>query len=200
MDNLEARWRLEIDSKENSYYASTYSSWLSYGTGIITDIMENLQLRIKDVHIRYEDSISIPNQPVAFGLTIESLSAQSCDSFWVPGFAHVENTTSSFKLLEMQKLAIYWTAVNQSQLFSDMSLAPLSVAMSPNESSSYNKHYILPPVSAQAHVRRNRSEQPLRNLDSPRIACDLQLDEVPLTLVDVSIIISLFNIFISIQC
>lgn len=45
LDRLEAKWRLETETKDNStYYASTYSSWLNYGTGFITDIIENLQV------------------------------------------------------------------------------------------------------------------------------------------------------------
>lgn len=59
--------------------------------------------------------------------------------------------------------------------------------MSPNKNASYNDHYILSPVSAQAHFKRNRSEQPLRSTDTPRIVCDLHLQEVPLILVDVII-------------
>lgn len=45
LDAFEARWHLENEAKENSgYYASSYSSWLSYGTGLITNIVENLQV------------------------------------------------------------------------------------------------------------------------------------------------------------
>lgn len=42
------------------YYASSYSSWMNYGTSLITNIIENLQLNIKDVHIRYEDGVTLP--------------------------------------------------------------------------------------------------------------------------------------------
>jgi vacuolar protein sorting-associated protein 13D len=57
--------------------------------------------------------------------------------------------------------------------------------MSPNQTTKQIRHYILAPVSAMAHVKRNRSEQPLRSSDTPRLVCDLILDEVPLILVDV---------------
>lgn len=49
------------------------------------------------------------------------------------------------------------------------------------------KNYILPCVSAQAHLKRNCSTQPLRS-STPRIVCDLILEEVHLTLVDVSLL------------
>lgn len=60
--------------------------------------------------------------------------------------------------------------------------------MSPNKNNRYSDHYILPSVSAEAHVKRNRCEHPLRNTDTPRIVCDLHLQEVPLTLVNVRLI------------
>lgn len=45
LDSFEAKWRLENECKDNSgYYASSYSSWLSYGTGFITNIIERLQV------------------------------------------------------------------------------------------------------------------------------------------------------------
>lgn len=48
LDRFEARWRFENESRDNAgYYASSYSSWLNYGTGLITNIIENLQVRLK---------------------------------------------------------------------------------------------------------------------------------------------------------
>nr|XP_015839049.1 PREDICTED: vacuolar protein sorting-associated protein 13D isoform X1 [Tribolium castaneum] len=185
LDIIEARWRLETESRDSSsYYASSYSSWLGFGAGLVSDIIENLQLKIQDVHIRYEDSVSIPNKSVAFGVTMESLSAQSCDANWAPGFSHWAMGAESFKILEMQKFAIYWVDLEPSQLLSRLGLGDLAIAMSPTQTTKQTRHYILAPVSALAHVKRNRSEQPLRSSDTPRVVCDLILDEVPLTLID----------------
>lgn len=50
------------------------------------------------------------------------------------------------------------------------------------------KRHILPPVNARAHIKRDRTERPLRSINKPRIIVDLLLDEVPLSLTDVSII------------
>ncbi|KAK4875461.1 hypothetical protein RN001_011883 [Aquatica leii] len=186
LDAIEARWRFEIEAKDSStYYASTYSSWLSFGTGLITDIIENLQLRIKDVHLRYEDNFSIPKEVITFGLTMDYLSVQSCDSSWVPGFLHWSTSTESYKILEMHKLAIYCLTVDSSQVFSKLSPTEIMDAMSLNQHSGFVNHYILPPVSAEAHLKKNRSERPLRSSDTPRFVCNLTLQEVPITLVDV---------------
>ena len=50
LDGIEAEWRSEHDSQ-----GSQYSSWMSYGTSVVANIIENLQVQILDVHIRYED-------------------------------------------------------------------------------------------------------------------------------------------------
>ena len=34
--------------------SSTSSSWFSYGTAMVANIVENIQLDIRDIHIRYE--------------------------------------------------------------------------------------------------------------------------------------------------
>ncbi|KAF5273971.1 hypothetical protein FQA39_LY01087 [Lamprigera yunnana] len=185
LDAIEARWRFEVEAKDNStYYTSTYSSWLGFGTGLITDIIENLQLRIKDVHLRYEDNFSIPNEVISFGLTMDYFSVQSCDANWVPGFLHFSTSIESYKVLEIHKLAIYCLILDSSQMFSKLSPIEIMEAMSSSQHSRFTNHYILPPVSAEAQFKKNRSERPLRCSDTPRIVCNLTLQDVPLTLVD----------------
>ncbi|KAK9889536.1 hypothetical protein WA026_006891 [Henosepilachna vigintioctopunctata] len=187
LDKMEARWRLETESVDNNchtYYSSTYSTWLNFGTGVISDIIENIQLKILDVHIHYEDTIGIKDKMMVFGITIDSLSAQSCDSNWSPGFCHLDKGGESFKLLEMQKLGIYWEELKPDEMKGKQSLGDLAISMSPQNTMKNVKHFILPPASAQAHLKNNHSEQPLRSMDTPRFACDLVLDDVPITLVD----------------
>lgn len=62
-------------------------------------------------------------------------------------------------------------------------------------SGSYKNDYILSPVDAHAHVKRNRSEKPIRHKGNPRIVCDLTLEDVPLALSDVRIIIFVLQYF-----
>lgn len=49
---MEAHWRLENDSKDiNTYYSTTYSSWMNFGAGVISDIIENIQVGFIDIRI-----------------------------------------------------------------------------------------------------------------------------------------------------
>jgi len=69
-------------------------------------------------------------------------------------------------------------------LLNNMSIYCMQVAVS--QFTTLKHQFLLSPVSAQAHVKRNRSEKPLRSRTQPRIICDLHLEEVPLSLTDVS--------------
>jgi vacuolar protein sorting-associated protein 13D len=69
-------------------------------------------------------------------------------------------------------------------LLNNKSMYCLQVAVS--QFAALKHQFVLSPVNAQAHVKRNRSEKPLRSRTQPRIICDLHLEEVPLSLTDVS--------------
>jgi vacuolar protein sorting-associated protein 13D len=54
LDIIEARWRLETESRDSSstYYASSYSSWLNFGAGLVSDIIENLQVCPEHMYLK----------------------------------------------------------------------------------------------------------------------------------------------------
>lgn len=167
----------------------------------MTNIVENLELKIKNVHIRYEDSITIPDHQFACGITIESLTAKSCDANWMPGYttAWIKDS-ASFKLVELTAMSFYWDEMKDKRKFGDISPNELA-----QEFSSLAHQFIVSPVSAQAHLKRDRSETPLRTRSRPRLVCDLILEEVQLTLNDVSGFVasidscSVLNLFVSIS-
>lgn len=188
LDTLEAKWRAhnEVDS-ETSYYASSYSGWMNYGTSIVTNIVENLELKIKNVHIRYEDCITSPNSRFACGMTIESLSARTCDSHWMFSFMSAWTQNQAwFKLVELEAMSFYWDTLSNDETFGNCCPAELADAF--RKFTATQHRYVMHPVSAQARLKRDRSEAPLRTRSRPRIVCDLILNEVRLTLNDVSTI------------
>jgi vacuolar protein sorting-associated protein 13D len=180
LDLIEARWRTQ--NEDNSYYASSYSGWMSYGTSLITNIVENLQLNIKDVHIRYEDQITIPERHFCCGLTIESLTAQSCDSNFVPGFtANWATQQATFKIVELNSFSFYLDPLLPDETLSKLQSHELAEGIEKIKVKS-NPEFIIKPVSAQARLKRDRSEKPLRTRNRPRLTCDLQWNEVTMSL------------------
>lgn len=72
--------------------------------------------------------MTVPNYAFACGVTIESLSAQSCDSNWIPGFMPWEASTASYKLVELTNMAVYWDPIQPSEvLLGNLEMADLTV-------------------------------------------------------------------------
>ncbi|KAI5634491.1 vacuolar protein sorting-associated protein 13D [Phthorimaea operculella] len=184
LDALEAGWRARTEAADASYYATSYSSWLSYGTGLLANIVENLQLKLNDVHIRFEDGITCAPSVFACGLTVEALAAESCDAEWRRGVALLppaDPDGCSFKILELQKLAVYWDPVTSpNDLLANCSISELTERMTQTWLASHR--YMLEPASATARVRRERTAQPLRSRTRPRLTAHLTLNTVALNL------------------
>ncbi|TRY62990.1 hypothetical protein TCAL_03981 [Tigriopus californicus] len=185
LDGIEAEWRVQHDHQRTggNYYPS-YSSWMSYGTSFIGNIVENLQIQIRDVHIRYEDDISCPERPFACGFHLGSLSAQACDENGVPKFVHRDpRSAMALKLVELNDMSAYLISLTQrSDLYGNLSPEAMKEKMGFNPNSTHE--FILNPVSAQAKLKRDCSERPLNSRKTPRVVCDLELDCIPLEITD----------------
>ncbi|OTF72988.1 hypothetical protein BLA29_005820, partial [Euroglyphus maynei] len=87
---MEQRWKALHDedlAEPNSYYSSSYSSWLNYGSSLINNVMMNIHLKISSIHIRYEDYSTITGGcTFATGIVIRSLTICSTDERWQPKF------------------------------------------------------------------------------------------------------------------
>jgi vacuolar protein sorting-associated protein 13A/C len=79
----------------------------SFTSSFITAIVDNVQINVKNIHIRYEDSISDPGHPFALGITLEGFDAVSTDADWQPTFIQSTSDTSH-KLASLKSLAVYW--------------------------------------------------------------------------------------------
>ncbi|CAH1798376.1 unnamed protein product [Owenia fusiformis] len=162
------------------------SSWFSSGTAWAANIAENLQLNIKNVHLRYEDSTTIPGCPFACGITIKSLSAQSTDGQWSPMFVNKSDADMMRKLVDLQDFSIYWDTDSApvGHLSMDGLADVLQRSMFETHSTSqFQDHrYVIEPITAQARMRRNTSSLPLRSMTTPRITLDITLEALMVSL------------------
>lgn len=87
------------------------------------------QLKLNDVHIRYEDVLTCPGRAFACGFTVESLAAESCDAGWRRGYTPPDDPCS-FKLLELHNLAAYWDPMDvPSGMMADCTIGELTVSI-----------------------------------------------------------------------
>ncbi|KAH6603756.1 vacuolar sorting-associated 13 [Trichoderma cornu-damae] len=181
----------------------------SFAQSLATKITDNLQITVKNIHIRYEDSISAPGHPFALGITLEEFSAVSADGQWAPSFIQ-DSSAVTHKLATLGALAVYWNT--DSELFSGgrEAASPSGEAMPHGEmvdkfksmlarihDSDSSSQFILKPVSGQAKIELDKSG----DIDLPRFKATLLFDEIGVVLDDdqyrdALMMVDLFHYFI----
>lgn len=78
-----------------------------YTARLIAKIIDNVQIRIRNIHIRYQDHTD-SQSPLALGFALEELSAITTDSDWKSTkFVAGQDARQVFKLLNLSNLLVY---------------------------------------------------------------------------------------------
>lgn len=77
----------------------------SFTEKLVAQIINNVQVRIKNVHLRYEDRTT-SQIPFAIGITLASLEVQTTDCDWKKAFLS-EALSKVFKVAKLDGLAVY---------------------------------------------------------------------------------------------
>ncbi|KAE8188260.1 hypothetical protein CF336_g6228 [Tilletia laevis] len=79
----------------------------SFTSSLIIKIIDNVQITVRNTHIRYEDNLSNPLHPFSAGFTLAEFSAVSTDDNWNP--AIVQSTVDGIHMLtRFEPLSAYW--------------------------------------------------------------------------------------------
>ncbi|XP_037536948.1 vacuolar protein sorting-associated protein 13A [Nematolebias whitei] len=148
---------------------------------LVTQVIKNLQIKISNIHVRYEDDVTNQNCPLSFGVSLQNLSLQTADKNWKPSLLD-ENAKLFFKLVRLDNLFVYWNV--NSALFSNhnaeeaLRCLQSSVEIHPSLSASHN--FIFRPISADAKLRMNpRSDV---DFSAPKVDLTVNLSEVAIEL------------------
>ncbi|XP_072833810.2 intermembrane lipid transfer protein VPS13D [Pogona vitticeps] len=162
---LEEKWKKEQEQVAESY-------WYSVTASVVARIVENIELNIQDVHLRFEDGVTNPSKTFAFGVCIKNVSVQNAVN------EPVEELMKK-KQLDIADFSIYWDT--DCTLLGDLPPGELQKAMDESmESRDHN--YIMEPLRTSALLKRNCSKEPLRSRNTPRLEFDIQLEMIPLKL------------------
>ncbi|EKD14034.1 uncharacterized protein L3040_007960 [Drepanopeziza brunnea f. sp. 'multigermtubi'] len=182
----------------------------SFTDSLVTKIVDNLQITVKNIHVRYEDSISAPGHPFALGVTLQEFSAISTDGNWKP--TYIQDTVgATHKLATLGALAVYWNTdtllmgtgreaevLDAEVLPHDKLLEKFKEMIVRGEDRETSSHqFILKPVSGQAKIEMDKSGKS----DRPHIKAGLIFDEIGLVLDDAQyrdalMMVDLFHYFI----
>jgi hypothetical protein len=92
----------------------------SYFRHLALKIIDNLEITLSNIHIRYEDSgISIPNRCLSAGLTIASLKLSTTDENWHEAFITRGKDAAATiirKLGVLDNLGVYWNSNDENPL------------------------------------------------------------------------------------
>ncbi|KAL8939573.1 MAG: hypothetical protein Q9211_002685 [Gyalolechia sp. 1 TL-2023] len=178
----------------------------SFAESLTTAIVDNLQVSIKNIHIRYEDSIAAPGHPFALGLTLKEFSAVSTDENWRPSFIQATSGTTH-KLAVLGELALYWntdatlfgtgkgTDVGAEAQKSDRGL--LADRFRQAIQSGENYQHMLKPVSGRAALELDKTGK----VEKPKVKARLLFNELGFVLDedqyrDALMMVDLFHYFI----
>lgn len=146
----------------------------SFTESLVTKIIDNLQVTIKNIHVRYEDDSVLTEEPYAVGLTLNELSAVSTDDGWVPSFISITQALSK-KLLTLNRLSCYMST-DATSVFSEDHEQLLTAL---KESLEASDQYLLKPVSGEGRLSLHKKGA---TEHIPHIKAELFFDEFALDL------------------
>ncbi|KAJ6604648.1 vacuolar protein sorting-associated protein 13 [Mycena vulgaris] len=143
-------------------------------------IINNLQVTVKNIHIRYEDKLSVPGHPFAAGVTLAGFTAASVNDKWQAAF--IESTAGAIhKLANLQSLAVYFDtdSPSMSGLPPAEAIKQFSALISTSTQDT-NHQFILKPVSGEGRVIMNHKF----DNETPHFDVQLLFDEIGVALDD----------------
>ena len=154
----------------------------SYLQRLLTKILDNIEISVSNVHIRYEDSLSIPEHVISAGVTLHEFIVASADESWqvrpaaTPRSVSVRSKKFAMrKLFNLKHLCVYchstesvtFEHINSLQLWRQCMLD--TIYSEKNQTPLNDVEYILRPPNI-LQVRFNHSEyasesQPMLSID-----------------------------------
>lgn len=150
---------------------------------LIGTIVNNVQVSVQNVHIRYEDTITSPQYPFACGMVLQSLTAITTSSKWKP--IQLDSASKTiYKLVKLESFSIYWSyscsasGLVRHQLPSSNWKNLMKRALQTFSIGSDEFDFVLKPISAKVKIIFNKS------LESkiPKLLVDVLLQDVALQL------------------
>uniref|UniRef100_A0A663N0L2 Vacuolar protein sorting 13 homolog A n=1 Tax=Athene cunicularia TaxID=194338 RepID=A0A663N0L2_ATHCN len=135
---------------------------------LVTQVIKNLQVKISNIHIRYEDDVS------TFVLSIRGCTS---DKNWNPCL-HDETAKLFYKLVRLDNLFAYWNV--KSEMFyhggCDESLVNLKQGVASHNVIPEGYDFVFRPISAKAKLLMNpRSDV---DFSSPKMDLDVNLQDI----------------------
>ncbi|KAG8245012.1 hypothetical protein J6590_012379 [Homalodisca vitripennis] len=149
----------------------------TFAEKLATQIIRNLQVTIKNIHIRYEDRKSNKGKPFTFGLTLSSLLVISTNKDWKPEIrSSSEINPMVYKVLNIDNFCIYWNS-NTQETFINLSDDELLAAFQDAIDGKKNYTYMLGPIQSESNLQIDTKPEN-DDFKIPKVQLTLDLKEL----------------------
>nr|ODO02780.1 vacuolar protein sorting-associated protein vps13 [Cryptococcus depauperatus CBS 7855] len=145
----------------------------SYVGAIISKVVDNVQIHVKNIHVRYEDETSTPEHPFAAGVTLKEFKAVSTDENWVEAFIN-DSLHGVHKLVQLGALAIYFDTDTMSLNRGPGDRSGTIQGLKDMLFGSPKRQYILKPVTGEARAIINKH----MSNETPKYDAQVIFDEI----------------------
>ncbi|CAF3380389.1 unnamed protein product [Rotaria sp. Silwood1] len=177
VEELRKQKEAEKNAKENDKTNDTFVERMQL------QIIRNLELSIRNIHIVYEDKSTKPDHPFALGITLNYITLHTTTSDWEPTILK-EDTPLIHKLGELSAFSIYWNtnAKSRTDLSRDEAINTLREKIAiDNQQVPSDVEYILRPLNIKARLiltMKPRQE----GFKRPMFDIKIDLDEISLNM------------------
>ncbi|XP_060030384.1 intermembrane lipid transfer protein VPS13C [Erinaceus europaeus] len=148
---------------------------------LATQVIKNVQVKITDIHIKYEDDVTDPQRPLSFGVTLGELSLLTTNENWTPCILN-ESEKIIYKLIRLDSLSAYWN-VNCRMSYPgsrEQILEQLKSEILKSSNASPVHQYIFQPISASSKLYMNpHAETELR---TPKLDWNIEVQNIAIEL------------------
>ncbi|XP_036860152.2 intermembrane lipid transfer protein VPS13C isoform X2 [Manis javanica] len=148
---------------------------------LATQVIKNVQVKITDIHIKYEDDVTDPKRPLSFGLTLGELSLLTANEHWTPCILN-EAEKIIYKLIRLDSLSAYWN-VNCRMSYQgsrEQILEQLKSEIVTSNNISLQHQYIFQPISASAKLYMNPYAE--TELKTPKLDWNIEVQNIAIEL------------------
>ncbi|XP_064471874.1 intermembrane lipid transfer protein Vps13-like isoform X2 [Ornithodoros turicata] len=149
---------------------------------LTAQIIKNLQIRVKNIHIRYEDAFTIPKHPFSFGITLFNLSFDTTDENWDLCILD-ESVKLVHKLVNINSFAVYWNCNSEHFLGNEAWVTKnlLQERITTEVVKPKDISYVLGPISSVAKLKMNTKPETYL-YSKPGITLDILVSEISIGL------------------
>nr|CAB3267621.1 vacuolar protein sorting-associated protein 13A-like [Phallusia mammillata] len=149
---------------------------------LATQIIKNLQIHVRNIHVRYEDKNTIKDHPFAMGVTLHSLSFETTNENWIPCLLD-ESVKIIYKMVDLDCLSVYWNPAPDVFVADAPRAQQLDIFLNTIANKTFTPSeflYIIKPINLQARLRLNPN--PHSDLAKPKVMLSLVLEEIGMRL------------------